>query len=82
MEIDVRLTGLAFRDGQRQKKIEMPENARVKDALIFLENILPEGILEDKVQMLVVLLNKRHVRMDKVIEDGDELRILRSITGG
>lgn len=82
MGITVILTGLEFRDGQRRKEMDIPEKSSVEDALDHIENTLPEGVLDDKIRMLVVLLNRKHTRMDAMLREGDELRLLCAITGG
>jgi MoaE-MoaD fusion protein len=76
MEVTVRLFAmLRERAGARELTIELPEGARVRDALDSLGE-LAEGL------PLVMAVNREYAAEDHVLDPGDELALIPPVSGG
>jgi molybdopterin synthase catalytic subunit len=76
MEITVRLFAvLRERAGAEQLTLELPEGARVKDALGQLEQ-LADGM------PLVMAVNREYAAEERVLDPGDELALIPPVSGG
>jgi MoaE-MoaD fusion protein len=76
MEITVRLFAmLRERAGAREVTLELPEGARVSDALAELGPIA-EGL------PLVMAVNREYAPEDQVLDPGDELALIPPVSGG
>ena len=76
MEITVRLFAmLRERAGTPEVTLELPEGARVGDALDSLAG-LAEGI------PLVMAVNREYAEADRVLDAGDELALIPPVSGG
>src|SRR5918999_441366 len=76
MEVTVRLFAmLRERAGEPQVTLELPEGARVRDALDSLAG-LAEGI------PLVMAVNREYADADRVLDSGDELALIPPVSGG
>ena len=76
MEVTVRLFAmLRERAGASQLTLELPDGARVSDALAELEG-LADGL------PLVMAVNREYARADHVLDAGDELALIPPVSGG
>jgi MoaE-MoaD fusion protein len=76
MEVTVRLFAmLRERAGAREVTLELPEGARVSDALAELGSIA-EGL------PLVMAVNREYAPEDHVLDEGDELALIPPVSGG
>jgi MoaE-MoaD fusion protein len=76
VEVTVRLFAmLRERAGAREVTLELPEGARVSDALGALGG-LAEGL------PLVMAVNREYARADQVLDAGDELALIPPVSGG
>jgi MoaE-MoaD fusion protein len=76
MEVTVRLFAmLRERAGAPEVTLELPEGARVRDALASLE-----GIAEDI--PLVMAVNREYADADQALDAGDELALIPPVSGG
>jgi MoaE-MoaD fusion protein len=76
MEVTVRLFAmLRERAGAREVTLELPDGARVKDALAQLGPIA-EGL------PLVMAVNREYAPEDQVLDPGDELALIPPVSGG
>ena len=76
MEVTVRLFAmLRERAGAREVSLELPEGARVSDALRELSE-LAGGL------PLVMAVNRRYASEEQVLEPGDELALIPPVSGG
>jgi molybdopterin converting factor subunit 1 len=76
MEVTVRLFAmLRERAGASELTLELPEDARVGDALRALDG-LADGL------PLVMAVNREYVRSDAILEPGDELALIPPVSGG
>jgi molybdopterin converting factor subunit 1 len=76
MEVTVQLFAiLRERAGARELTLELPEGARVADALAEL------GELADGLP-LVMAVNREYAREDSVLDPGDELALIPPVSGG
>ena len=76
MEVTVRLFAvLRERAGARELIVELPEGARVRDALDSLAG-LAEGI------PLVMAVNREYASEEQVLDSGDELALIPPVSGG
>ena len=76
MQVTVRLFAmLRDRAGAPQVTLELPEGARVADALDELSR-LAEGL------PLVMAVNRQYASADRVLEPGDELALIPPVSGG
>src|SRR3954449_4955645 len=76
MEVTVLLFAmLRERAGARQLTIELPEGARVRDALAALGD-LAAGL------PLVMAVNREYAPEDHVLDPGDELALIPPVSGG
>ncbi|HEY6779651.1 MAG TPA: molybdenum cofactor biosynthesis protein MoaE [Thermoleophilaceae bacterium] len=76
MEITVRLFAmLRERAGAQQVTLELPEGARVRDALDSLAD-LAAGL------PLVLAVNREYAAEDRVLDPGDELALIPPVSGG
>jgi MoaE-MoaD fusion protein len=76
MEVTVRLFAmLRERAGAREVTLELPEGARVSDALAELGPIA-EGL------PLVMAVNREYAPEDQVLDPGDELALIPPVSGG
>src|SRR3954447_19921608 len=76
MEVTVRLFAmLRERAGAREVTLELPDGARVSDALAELGSIA-EGL------PLVMAVNREYADGDHVLDPGDELALIPPVSGG
>ena len=76
MEVTVRLFAmLRERAGAREVTLELPEGARVGDALEALGD-LASGL------PLVMAVNREYARADHPLDAGDELALIPPVSGG
>ena len=76
MQVTVRLFAmLRERAGRRSVDLELPEGARVGDALAEL-GTLAEGL------PLVMAVNREYAPEDQVLGEGDELALIPPVSGG
>ena len=76
MEVTVRLFAmLRERAGASEVTVELPEGARVRDALAALGG-LADGL------PLVMAVNREYAREDAVLDAGDELALIPPVSGG
>src|SRR5438874_4521850 len=76
MEVTVRLFAmLRERAGAREVTLELPDGARVSDALAELGSIA-EGL------PLVMAVNREYADADQVLDAGDELALIPPVSGG
>jgi MoaE-MoaD fusion protein len=76
MEVTVRLFAmLRERAGAREVTLELPDGARVSDALAELGSIA-EGL------PLVMAVNREYADEDQVLDSGDELALIPPVSGG
>jgi MoaE-MoaD fusion protein len=76
MEVTVRLFAmLRERAGASEVTLELPEGARVRDAIARLDHIA-EGL------PLVMAVNREYAPEDQVLDPGDELALVPPVSGG
>src|ERR671939_1547859 len=76
MEVTVRLFAmLRERAGAREVTLDLPDGARVSDALAALEG-LADGL------PLVMAVNREYANEDQVLDAGDELALIPPVSGG
>jgi molybdopterin synthase catalytic subunit len=77
MEVTVRLFAmLRERAGAREVSLELPDGARISDALAALRDVAPPEL------PLVMAVNREYARDDRVLEAGDELALIPPVSGG
>jgi molybdopterin converting factor subunit 1 len=77
VEVTVRLFAiLRERAGTRELTLELPEGARVSDALARLRDISPPNL------PLVMAVNREYAPEDQVLGPGDELALIPPVSGG
>ena len=77
MEVTVRLFAvLRERAGTGEVELELPEGARVADALERLRELAPEEL------PLVMAVNREYAGDDRVLSAGDELALIPPVSGG
>ncbi|MEA2443065.1 MAG: MoaE-MoaD fusion protein [Thermoleophilales bacterium] len=77
MEVTVRLFAmLRERAGAREVTLELPEGARISDALAALRDVAPPEL------PLVMAVNREYARDDRVLDAGDELALIPPVSGG
>ncbi|HEY6762940.1 MAG TPA: molybdenum cofactor biosynthesis protein MoaE [Baekduia sp.] len=76
MKVSVRLfAGLRERAGRDELELELPEGARVADALAQVAHLAP-GVT------LVLAVNREYADEDMVLHAGDELAVVPPVSGG
>ena len=76
MEVTIRLFAvLRERAGAREVTLELPDGARVADAIRALSEIA-EGL------PLVMAVNREYAPEDRVLEPGDDLALVPPVSGG
>ncbi|HEV7750808.1 MAG TPA: molybdenum cofactor biosynthesis protein MoaE [Baekduia sp.] len=76
MKVSVRLfAGLRERAGSDRLELELPEGARVADALAQVEHLAP-GV------SLVLAVNRQYADPEVVLSAGDELAVVPPVSGG
>jgi molybdopterin synthase catalytic subunit len=76
VKVSVRLfAGLRERAGRDELELELPEGARVADALAAVEHLAP-GV------SLVLAVNREYASRDVVLHAGDELAVVPPVSGG
>ncbi|MCW3021980.1 MAG: molybdopterin converting factor, subunit 1, partial [Conexibacter sp.] len=76
MKVSVRLfAGLRERAGSDRLELELPEGARVADALAQVKHLAP-GV------SLVLAVNRQYADPDVVLSAGDELAVVPPVSGG
>lgn len=76
MEVTVRLFAtLRERAGTSELTLELPDGARVRDAIAALDH-LAEGL------PLVMAVNREYAPEDQVLDPGDELALIPPVSGG
>ncbi len=76
MEVTVRLFAmLRERAGASEVTVELPEGARVRDALAALDG-LADGM------PLVMAVNREYAALEQVLHPGDELALIPPVSGG
>ena len=77
MEVTVRLFAmLRERAGAREVTLDLPDGARVSDALAALRDVAPPEL------PLVMAVNREYARDDRVLDPGDELALIPPVAGG
>ena len=77
MKVTVRLFAmLRERAGAREVTLELPDGARVSDALAALEGVAPAEM------PLVMAVNREYAREDHALDPGDELALIPPVSGG
>src|SRR5687767_14280826 len=77
MEVTVRLFAiLRERAGARELTLDLPEGARVSDALAALGDVAPPEL------PLVMAVNREYAPEDQVLDPGDELALIPPVSGG
>jgi molybdopterin converting factor subunit 1 len=77
MEVTVRLFAmLRERAGARELTLELPDGARVSDALAALRDVAPPEL------PLVMAVNREYARDDVALSAGDELALIPPVSGG
>ena len=77
MEVTVRLFAmLRERAGARELTLDLPDGARVSDALAALRDVAPPEL------PLVMAVNREYARDDRVLDPGDELALIPPVSGG
>jgi molybdopterin converting factor subunit 1 len=77
MEVTVRLFAmLRERAGAREVTLELPDGARVSDALAALRDVAPPEL------PLVMAVNREYARDDVALSAGDELALIPPVSGG
>src|SRR5437660_1918398 len=76
MEVTVRLFAmLRERAGAPQVELQLPDGARVADAISALDG-LADGL------PLVMAVNREYARADEELHEGDELALIPPVSGG
>lgn len=77
MKVTVRLFAmLRERAGAREVELDLPEGARISDALEALRDVAPPEL------PLVMAVNREYARDDRVLDPGDELALIPPVSGG
>jgi molybdopterin synthase catalytic subunit len=77
VEVTVRLFAmLRERAGAREVTLELPDGARISDALAALKDVAPPEL------PLVMAVNREYARDDRVLDAGDELALIPPVSGG
>jgi molybdopterin converting factor subunit 1 len=77
VEVTVRLFAmLRERAGAREVTLELPDGARISDALAALRDVAPPEL------PLVMAVNREYARDDRVLDAGDELALIPPVSGG
>jgi molybdopterin converting factor small subunit len=66
--------------GQDEVDAVLPAPARVEDLLVWARAVLPGGARLPERPLVAV--NRRHVRLDTMLADGDEVALLPPMAGG
>jgi molybdopterin converting factor subunit 1 len=76
MQVRIRLfAALRERAGASEVQVELPEGARVRDALAKLSH-LTQGV------PVVMAVNQEYAREDELLQGGDELALIPPVSGG
>lgn len=76
MKVSIRLfAGLRERAGRDELELELPDGARVADALAQVQHLAP-GV------SLVLAVNREYADADVVLQAGDELAVVPPVSGG
>jgi molybdopterin synthase catalytic subunit len=67
---------LRERAGAREVTLELPDGARISDALAALRDVAPPEL------PLVMAVNREYARDDRVLDAGDELALIPPVSGG
>lgn len=77
MKVTVRLFAmLRERAGAREVELDLPDGARISDALEALRHVAPPEL------PLVMAVNREYARDDRVLDPGDELALIPPVSGG
>jgi molybdopterin synthase catalytic subunit len=77
MKVTVRLFAmLRERAGAREVQLDLPDGARISDALTALGDVAPPEL------PLVMAVNREYARDDRVLDPGDELALIPPVSGG
>jgi molybdopterin synthase catalytic subunit len=77
MKVTVRLFAmLRERAGAREVELDLPDGARISDALAALRDVAPPEL------PLVMAVNREYARDDRVLDPGDELALIPPVSGG
>src|SRR3954469_10249062 len=77
MEVTVRLFAmLRERAGAREVTLELPDGARISDALAALRDVAPPEL------PLVMAGNREYARDDRVLDAGGERALIPPVSGG
>jgi len=68
--------GLKERAGASELALELPDGARVADAIAAIEHLAPAGMT------LVLAVNRVYASEDQVLSPGDELAVVPPVSGG
>jgi molybdopterin synthase catalytic subunit/molybdopterin converting factor small subunit len=81
MKIGVLIFGvLQERLGRAGETIELPEEARVRDVLLYYVRENPR--LEEMVPSLAISVNREYSGLDRALREGDEVALLPPVSGG
>jgi molybdopterin converting factor subunit 1 len=76
VKVRIRLfAGLRERAGSDQVELELPEHARVRDALAQLREVTSDV-------PVVMAINKEYANEDAILQAGDELALIPPVSGG
>ena len=67
---------LRERAGAREITLDLPDGARISDALAALREVAPPEL------PLVMAVNREYARDDRVLDPGDELALIPPVSGG
>lgn len=77
MHVTVKLfAALRERAGADQLDLELPDGARVRDALAAIDHLAPPGVC------LVLAVNRQYAAEDLLLSPGDELAVVPPVSGG
>lgn len=77
MHVTVKLfAALRERAGADELDLELPDGARVRDALAAIDHLAPPGVC------LVLAVNRQYAAEDLLLSPGDELAVVPPVSGG
>lgn len=77
MRVTIKLfAGLKERAGASEIDVDLPDGARVRDAIAAIEHLAPPGLC------LVLAVNRQYAGEDLLLSPGDELAVVPPVSGG
>lgn len=77
MRVTIKLfAGLKERAGASEIEVDLPDGARVRDAIAAIEHLAPPGLC------LVLAVNRMYAGEDQLLSPGDELAVVPPVSGG